>query len=307
MKGDRDISDKRQLFGDPDFKNGFYVIGQRDHANGGTVKRLGSFTRGGDVGIAPSWGLCQWDSGPCLWADRVPSPANVLTDGATKTVSLDRTSGALTLALNSKKYYNGRGAVRGDCWPHLLIEQAAEWPYGAADSDEKLRYRLLPGNRLTVSFDVRLASYSLDEVENDWVRAGQLLMFFYMRSVETNDFIWLGLPLFDNRDPDVSRYAALDGGKPDASHALIFSLSHAEVYGTAQRRPAPEYDGFAHVKVELNDYMREAFEHGRKLGCVKSGSLSSFYIGGFNYGWELIGSFDVAAELKNLSLTSETA
>ena len=90
---------QRQLIPDNDFYYGMTVRSQKDHQNGDTFSDLGQFrylTKNG----SPSWIVAQWDSGPCLWKDRVSSAANTLTDGKSKWITYLQ-DGGLSLRLNS--------------------------------------------------------------------------------------------------------------------------------------------------------------------------------------------------------------
>ncbi len=293
-----------QLIPDNTFSTGFIVKSQKDHGAGDKVTDLGVFPKGTDKTFA-RWAICQWDSGECLWAGRdVSSPDNVLTDGTYRTVTVNK--GNILLSLNTEGYYKGKPAVMGDYWPHLLIEQSS-FSYKKSDEITKEFYHA-DCDKIVLEFDVQLTEYKETPVKKDWVRAAQLLMYFYIRS-EKGDFLWFGIQLFDNRSDNTEHYIGYDGGKADASGAMIFSVGSKYVYKNSKRslwkggKPYASND-WIHVKIDIKPFIKEAFQRGMEDGYFKAGDISELYIDGMNYGFETIGTFSHSASLKDLKLIS---
>ena len=295
-----------QIIPDLDFKGGMQLISQKDHANGDKFSVLDTHDFYGGSAQNPVWRLAQWDSGPCLVANRVQSDVTTITDGTGRAFAYDPAENKMTFELDTSLYYQGKPAVSGDYWPHLLIEQdnfkksldADAVPYLACDAD-----------RLVLSFDIRLTEFEETPIDGDWVRAAQFLMYFYVKGTETNDFCWFGLQLFDNRQDKTNHYIGYDGGKADASGAMIYAIGSKYVYRNSGRTlyqsKTPDTSGeWVHVEIDLVPYLENMLKAGSKDGYFKAESLSELYIGGMTVGWETIATFDHTMEIKNLQLMS---
>lgn len=292
-----------QLIPDADFARGFTVVSQKDHANGEAYSPLGQFVWSEDT---PLWKVAQWDSGPCLWQNRVASDARTLTDGHHRRVSFNEADRSLEMLLDSSLYYQGKGAVAGDYWPHLLIEQY-DFGYDTARAQDRMFYRC--DSDLHLSFEVRFPAYSHTPCPDDWVAAAQCLMYLYVKGKETGDFVWFGQALFDNRTPVTQLYTAYDGGKPDASSALIYLIGSCDTFRNSPRdfyrdgHPDPS-SAWIPVEIDLGPHLRHMFECGKSDGYLRAQSLSELVIDGMNFGWEIIGTFRAQVDIRNLRLVS---
>ena len=296
-----------QLIPDITFRTGMELISQKDHANGDTFSVLGTHDFRGGTADSPRWRLAQWDSGPCLIENRIESDVTTITDGIGRSFVYQPDKNQMTFELDTALYYQGKPAVQGDWWPHLLIEHAS-FDYASASDDAQAYYRC-DADRMVVSFDIRMKEYANTPIDGDWVNAAQFLMYFYVKGVETNDFCWFGLQLFDNRWEKNDHYIGYDGGKADASGAMIYSIGSKYVYRnsgrTLYKAGKPEVGGeCVHVEIDIRPYLDEMLEHGLADGYFDAQSLSELCIDGMNLGWETIGTFDHTMEMRNLRLDS---
>lgn len=283
-----------QLLADPDFLQGFTVRGQ-------DTKDRGVFAFG-QTDTDPVWILGQWNSGPCLWDDRQESAANVLTDGVIKTVTYDQKKHAVALRLNTIPYYDGRGGTT-DAWPHLLMEEAL--PISADTKDtRKLDFYSLSADKIIVSMEIRMTDYHFVEIPG--VNAAQFLSYYYVRSKTGHDFIWFGVPLFDNRGLS-DLYWAMDNG----SGRMIYGIPMAETYQNSVhsllREDGTPYvsDRWISVSVDIKPRLLDMIERGLEGGYLKNvSSPDDLYLSGVNIGWEIIGSFDATVEVRNFRITS---
>lgn len=297
-----------ELIPDNSFCSGMTVLSQKDHANGDLVTELGEFTYT-DSQETPVWQLAQWDSGPCLWENRVDSENTTLTDGVSKWVTYDPDEESLLLRLDTEAYYRGNGAVEGDYWPHLLVEQS--FPYGDATDEEKLFYSGA-ADKWMLSFDMRLPYYSATEREGDWVRAAQLYMYFGAREKSTGRFVWFGLQILDSRWEESADSYRVDGGKEDASGQMIYLIGMKNVYRHAdgsfwnEELGSPEAtDEWLHFEINLLPHLKAMVARGISEGDFAADTtVEDFYIDYMNFGWEIIATFDCGVEIKNLSLLS---
>lgn len=295
-----------QIISDIEFKGGIQLISQKDHANGDKYAVLDTHDFYGGSAGAPVWRLVQWDSGPCMVKNRAKSAPTVITDGIGRTFAYDPCEKKMTFELDTSLYYDGKSAVKGDYWPHLLIEQNI---FLHANNDDIKQYLTCDADHIILSLDIRLTEFEQTPIDGDWVRAAQFLMYFYVRGMETNDFCWFGIQLFDNRYDKTNHYIGYDGGKPDASGTIIYSVGSKYVYGnsgrTLYKSGNPDTSGeWIHVELDFKPYLKDMFDVGTKDGYFKADSLSKLYINGMNMGWETIATFDHTMEVKNLQLVS---
>lgn len=301
---------QRQLIPDNDFYYGMTVRSQKDHQNGDRFTDLGQFrylTKNG----SPSWIAAQWDSGPCLWRDRVSSAADTLTDGKSKWITYLRDSG-LSLRLNSAPYYAGKpdhAAAAGDYWPHLLLE-APDFGYSSLGKRDRAYYRC-DMEKLTLSMDIRLSAYAYTANPHDYAHLSQYLLYLYVSGVDSPDRIWFGVTLFSSAQEKTGLYVARDGGKADASGSLIYLLGTEDTYAKADGSlwkngsPAPD-SRWIHVELDLTASLHDMFTAARSMGCLseKAASLSDLMINGMNVGFETVGTYDVTIDIRNMELVS---
>lgn len=297
-----------QIIPDLDLKGGIALISQKDHANNDKFKVLDVHDFYGGTAKAPVWRLAQWDSGPCLVENRIESDPTVITDGVGRSFSYDPEQNVMTFELDTALYYQGKPAIEGDYWPHLLLEQDK---FLRTDDADALQALNCDADRLILSMDIRLVEFEQTPIEGDWVRAAQFLMYFYVKGIDTNDFCWFGLQLFDNRNDRTAHYVGYDGGKADASGAMIYSIGSRYVYKNSGRtlylKKVPDTSGeWVHVEIDLKPYLEDMLERGQKDGYFKADSLSGLCINGMNVGWETIGTFDHTMQIRNLQLVSYT-
>lgn len=295
-----------QLIRDIKFERGITLLSQKDHKHGDTIKELGKHDFYGGAAKDPIWKLAQWDSGPDFVSNLIESPADTLTDGKWRTFRYDAEENVMTFSLDTSAYYEGRPSAEGDYWPHLLIEQGTFELFSVGKNKE---FYKCDSDKLIVSFDIRLGDYKETAIEGDWVRAAQFLMYFYVKGIDTNDFCWFGLQMFDNRWELNGNYSGYDGGKADASGAMIFSIGSRHVYensgATLWENNAPKPNGdWIHVEIDIKPYLEKMLERGNEDGYFKAKSLSELRINGMNLGWETIGTFNHTMQMRDLQLVS---
>ncbi len=296
-----------ELIPDPTFQRGMALLSQKDHAHGDRVEVLAKHSFYGNEPRATRWSLCQWDSGPCLVENLIESDPSTITDGKSRMFKYEPSTNTMTFWLDTSAYYRGKPAVLGDYWPHLLIE-TSDYSYSSKDPDEQLFFRC-DSDAIIISFDIKLDKYSITPIEGDWVEAAQFLLYVYVKGIKTNDFCWFGLQLFDNRYDLSDNYIGYDGGKADASGAMIFSIGSKYVYENSHRtlykNGVPDAGGdWVHVSIDIKPFLEQMFEHGKSEKYFKAKSLSELIINGMNLGWETIATFDHQMEMRNLSVKS---
>lgn len=277
---------RKYLFGNSGFTNGFAVRSQL--RSDGSYEDLGTFP---ENSASPEWILAQWNSGPCLWDDRVDTgDPNVLTDGKVKTVTYDPVQDSVSLRLNAAGYYDGAPAGE-DAWPHLLLENTS--------SSDFFDDSPLSAGKYVVSGDLRLADFKPDCV-GEGVSAAEFLIFLYVRATDGPEFVWFGMRIFDSRGLQPTNWQ-----HDIASGCMIYALSTVDSMGgrtnalrlkTTKEWTHFEVDLTPHIKKLVNQ-INESGVFGRQI------TADDLCFTGTNIGWEIHGSFDCAMEIKNYKLT----
>lgn len=296
-----------QLIPDLEFKTGMRLITQKDHNNNDSFRVFKTVGFYGDKVKEQTarWGLAQWDSGTDLSKCLTESETGTVTDGKYRTFSYDPDQNMMTFYLDTSAYYNGRPAVQGDYWPHLLIEQE-DFRYKELDKPTREYYRC-KCKSMILSMDIRLGDYTETAVDGDWVRAAQFLLYFYVKGINSNDFCWFGIQFFDNRWDKGDHYIGYDGGKADASGAMIYLIGSKYVYPgeSLWKDGSPQPNGdWRHIEIDLRPYLDDMLQKGLEDGYFKVKSIDKLCINGMNMGWETIGTFSHTMYVKNLSLIS---
>ena len=108
--------------------------------------------------------------------------------------------------------------------------------------------------------------------------------------------LWFGVLIYDNRDRFPKAFKEQDFG---GTAKFIFS----PIGRTFTSKSA--HDGkWMTIDKDLLPLMREALDTAWSRGFLKdSKQLSDYSIAAMNMGWELPGTFDVAMQIRHLSLT----
>ncbi len=291
--------ESKQLFDDSHFEKGFTIMSQETQ-NGVGIK-LGNFTYE-PCDEAPCWMIAQWNSGKCLWNDKTESDRYTITDGETKWVTYNPDDKSVSMRLNASEVYKGNPAPMEN-WPHLLLEQSPVNSYYNLSDNEKAFYNC-SSDRMVFSLDIRIKDFK-DTINKDGVNAAQFLAYFYLKGENSNNFIWFGVNLFDDRGY-MDESWALDKG----SGQMIFCLSTKDTFFSKRNslfRNGKPYvsDEWVHVEVDLKPYIEEAMKKANEDETFGEEVTSEdFYIGGANIGYEIHGNYDCTIEIKNFALTS---
>lgn len=292
---------KKDLFDDINFQNGFSVVSMEAVDN--QQVKLGDFVYSINQTKQPSWTIAQWNSKYCLWENKIESDPYTITDGKTKTIKYNPEDKSLSMRLNACNVYNGLPADENN-WPHLLIEQSPIPSYFELSENDKLFYRC-DSDKMILSMDIRLKDFK-DTTNKDGINACQFLAYLYLRGVNSDDFVWFGMNLFDSRGLQ-DTYWSLDTA---GSNNMIYSLSTADTYGTARKslyRKSKPYvsDEWTHIELDLTNHIKKFIRKANQSGLYeKQFTREDFYISGANIGFEIHGNFDCTVDIKNFQLSS---
>lgn len=291
--------ESRQLFNDISFEKGFTVMSQETE-NGMGIE-LGNFTYNNNT-ENPDWMIAQWNSGNCLWENRIDSDKFTITDGHTKNITYNPDDKSVSMRLNAANIYNGEPATYEN-WPHLLLEQSPICDYFRLSEKDRSYYNC-SADRIILSLDIRLKDFK-DTINKDGVNAAQYLAYFYLKGTDNNKFIWFGVNLFDSRGY-MDESWSLDQG----SGQMIYSLSTKDTFGSKRNslfRNGKPYisDEWVHIEIDLKPYIEHAMTRANESNTFREEvKADDFYIGGTNIGFEIHGNYDCTVGIKDFKLTS---
>jgi len=282
---------QRQVIRDPHFRRGFFLIAPEP----GRRIAYGELA-GEDPKLKPVWDLDQWSSKYPLAA----RPPRVLADGSrcfankAKSVIVGQAGSEradIALAVNAPLEYGGRAREAGEPWVHLLLLQAIENPPSLA---EIFSARLRVEARLLRSKLLKTKDYT------PALHAAQAQIFFSVQNRNRNSpgygqYLWFGIPLYDDRWRSPAEYKARDTG---GTNMFIFTPAAKEF--TAKSA----HDGeWISIDKDLLPLMREGLATAWERGFLKeSRNLADYRIAEMNLGWEAPGLFDVEMQIRNLGL-----
>ena len=288
------IPAESELIGDNHFQQGFILW----ETPPGRHVKYGQLP--GITNALPVWGLSQWSSRFPLSADAgirlAGSGINWSNQAKSVTVGPPGSERAdISLALNTGVEYSPNSRKAGEPWVHLLVEQELEPPVALEKlSAAKLHVeaRLLRSKRLPME------NYS------PGVHAAQFQIYFTVQnrkhgSKGYGDLLWFGVPIYDDRHAFPQDFAEQDFGG---------TAKFIVMRGWKNFSDITTHDGkWVTVDKDLIPLMRAALNTAWSRGFLKdSQEFGDYYIGGVYMGWELPGSFDVAMQVRNLSLKAVT-
>lgn len=293
-----DIRSRRaiDLIEDPRFGTGFKVY---DPKPGKLVER-GRYQIDPSLG-EPVWGLAQWSSKYFL----VEAASENLPSGSIRFANRAKslivgTSGSehtdLVLGIDSREEYVGRARKKGEPWPHLLVQQK----FG----DKCPRLPELQSLQFEVSARLNHAERFETPDYTPSLHAAQFLIFFTVQNRNRNspgfgDFLWLGVPIYDDRGR--TKKSVIEG---DVGLGKLIYTPARSVYTD---KP-PTLGKWITFKADLLPIAVEALQEAWNRGFLKdSQDLSDYGLGGMNMGWELPGINKVEMQVRGLGLRSSTA
>jgi len=270
---------------DADFANGFMLRGMDSAVDGSTVYktiRLGS--------EPPAWGIAQWWSAYNLKDGEETSTDTLyrLADGH-KSVTLDRTTGAVTLALDSSHDFAESSAKAPAKWPHLLLEQSIDSKNTALKGAESVTAKL--DFTIDRCEDLRTARRGLHS---------QFAWFIYIVDVNPDspgkgNFLWFGLNLFCPPNAETNPYSSQDtAGGPGN---FIYSLASRDIFaGTAEAGSTIRFE------LDILPHVKEALEVAQSRGFMIGTTWEDCAITGTNIGWEIFDRWDVAITINDIGI-----
>lgn len=291
------------LFSDPFLKNGISVL----EASGEKSGNIGVL----DGGKEPSWTFSQWGSKYDIvnYADRkYENGGKKFTyisegksiDGETlpgKIITVDTDKGSIYMELNAEAEYDSP-RKDGESWPHTLLSQ---------DFGENLVHvSELDDLVMNMTYEITKFEDCMGEDADSDMHCAQLVWYITLQNrteghKDYGQYIWFGITLWDNRlsGETYGGYAAEDAGKDDATHAFIYQSPSSLVQSTGK---VPEVNEKMTVDFHLLTAAKTAFKIAKQRGYLGDTTWEDLYIGGMNFGFEVTGTYNVAATVDSVGV-----
>lgn len=280
----------RELIRDPHFQLGFKVYDPAPgkHVVTGKLQYEGCTEE-------PVWGLAQWHS---RFSIAGAEPEKLATGGtrwanAAKAVILapeGSPDADLVFRVNAREEYGERARQQGEMWPHLLASQGLPDSPTVAEMkalDFRVSYRLRDEQAFkTADYDPRkhAAHYQAFVTVQNLNR----------ESAGYGDFLWLGIPMYDDRSRVPRSFQA-----PDVGLKKLIFTPPGEVYTTESAHDRQ----WITIERDLLPLVLEALQTAWDKGFLQdSRDPADYRLGGMNLGWEVPGIFNVELQVRDLSL-----
>lgn len=210
-----------------------------------------------------------------------------------KYISVNTQTGEYNLNIDTTKEYvdqtTGETAIRsnGEDWVHMIIQQTP----GVVYLDE------VEGFIMELDFTIT------ENVEYDnSIGASQFQWIFTVhdKASTLGDYMWFNVTLFDNRYEVFPGTQIYDGGKADATGKFIYAPTGKELFPESGGKV--EIGKTYHVRLDLKEYMRAAFELAKSRGALSESKWEDMAVNGFNIGWEVSNLARVGVKIENMSL-----
>ncbi|MCX6916898.1 MAG: hypothetical protein NT167_28320, partial [Verrucomicrobia bacterium] len=248
---------ERELIRDRHFERGFILVS----SNPGKARPYATLV-GSEEGSKPVWELAQWGSKyplPVAPPQRLPGGALQYSNYAKAvTIGLPNSEAAdVALTVLASVEYGGHARQSGEPWPHLLLQQRIEQPPTLAELHDA---RLRVGVRL-----LKIRKFEMDDYAPG-LHAAQFQIFFKVwnsdrQSRGYGQYLWFGVPLYDDRHRVTQTYAAQDAGKVDATTMFIYTLA-SDVFSTGSTHDQEWITIDRDILPLMREGLNTAWQHG---------------------------------------------
>lgn len=297
--GEKTETGEIEIIEDSNWSNGFILTGFNSTQVGNRpaerdIGRINFDT----VVEKPTWRIGQWG---CLKNLAYPSATrnfvngwDIFRDDSTdysKELKLNRATGEFSLNVAATKdgIYADGPRTANEPWIHFILEIPS---FNRRQKVSELEY-------LTFYLEFMLnksENHNGDDYDTN-LHSAMFLWYVTLRDCNNGDYMWFGLPIYDNRHTYSPEYAMQDGGKEDSTDKFIFN---------------PAADGFldlpvtAGIRNVLNKDMlptiEKAFGTAKERGFLKNSAWEDMEISLMYIGWELPGTFDVGMDVYAMKL-----
>jgi len=274
---------------DPSFSKGFAVHGPK-HEDG-----IIAYLPGVETEESAVWGIAQWGCYKHPITYQTPLKTfphdGFICENETITITANPDNSYVRLELRSTEEFCGHVRQHGEDWPHLLITQ------------HKIHeFTPFLSNLDSLNFHCKLRldyceQHIKPEAFNPGLHGAQVHQFITVEDFQTGDFIWFGIPFFDNRQAKFAGYCGIDSGKSDASGALIIINPLTEFTSKT-----PGNGNWIAYNRDILPLIFNALELAKTKNIMLNAKPENMKVTSTNIGWEMFGDFNGAVEIKEMSI-----
>lgn len=299
------------LYKDINFKNGFILSKTSTSAEGGP--RYEEYLKYYEEtkNYQPFWSLAQWGSRHDLYHNyELTHSDDGFTYGYTalsgktlgdtfipaKSVQFNSKTGEIDLELNAETEYD-EPRKKGERWPHLLL--------GQDFSDNLVHISSARSIIMEAEFEVTKFEDKILSLADPSLHAAQLVWYITiqnrnMSSPNYGSYVWLGVPLWDNRKAgkETELFAQLDTG----TSSLMYNSSTHEYYNQSNDSKMPLIHQKAKATFEVTKAARLAYDYAIAHGYLGSTEFKDLYIGSTNFGFEVSGMYNIAVHFDSIGV-----
>ncbi len=291
----------RELFPDEGFENGFVVYESNNQKS-----ILGNWTY--NEGTTPVWHLLPW------WTN-----ANTILDGedkysvtdsiGAKVITYNPEEKSITMRLNADKVYEGKAHVKGEKWPHILIEQFKyeDENYNKVSKADK-ELLDLGADKVYIEMDVKLNDFVDLDAENRAAGAQSFVqynVYLYAAHKEIPDIhTYFGVNPFDSRGPK-KKYSWV---QDSVSIQMIYGVPTGEIFGGTENTFINDDGSFdigewKHIRFDITPHLENlcsVLTRDDTLG--REVKREDLWLSGANIGFEIWGNYQAEMEIKNFNV-----
>lgn len=297
----------KTLIKDSNFENGFNsTLNLKPTSNKSfeTLKANCRINNSCDKKTDTIWNATYWYSNTVL-KDRSMNQLNSNTvkwSTGDKALELDLRNKEVTMSVNTVNDYKGKHRSKSDPWVHFLLEQRISNPQNENQQSSPISDMQKLILNLNLKMDYNSNQNNSARGYNRSTHTQQFVLFFTVqnlnkRSSSFGEYVWLGVPLFEDREKMPKGVRHIDKG----TNSLIYSVP----YSDHSSRSIHEKE-WQKINFDLLPYAKDALEYAIANNILKSKNLSDYKIGSMNTGYETTGLYITTIKLKSLQLTEYT-
>jgi len=213
-----------------------------------------------------------------------------------KLFGVNSMTGSIYMELNAEVEYD-HPRKQGEPWPHLLYSQS--FTDVTSPKLDQLSSLIVDATYTIEKCDKKMTD--AEYVES--MHSAQLVLFLTVqnRTKKHDDYgkyIWFGYNLFDYRyqGQEFKSGIQYDAG---TGRPIYKTSSKETMKDTNGKQPIVGQKG--HVYFDMIDEAKTALEECKKQGYFTTSTWEDMYIGGFNFGYEVPGTFNIAATIEEIN------
>ncbi len=236
-----------------------------------------------------------------------------LYENQSKTMQVNTQTGEISLLVKGSECYKS-ARVANQEWPHWLLLQ--DWGNVAGDyayTQPRYAMKNFDSIRMRLRCKVDYFRDLMGEEANPGLHSAICMYYILLgykspEAAMSYDFLYLGLPVFDNRQelPDGGSFQ--DGNKESATDKWIMNLFGSDYYTTETNSLWKDgkvaIDKWAVVDIELYPYIERALSDAQAGDCMKNATLDDLYVVGMYLGFELPGTYDLGMTFQGIDIAT---